>query len=698
MSQFLDSLAGRKVYVDDDPKYEMIIAAAPQDKLKPCALCGELFIKQRRGVYCSRQHYIYCINCGKRIDLNQSHFYSIAPKTCSKKCADAIGVITYKNNCLEKYGVTNLMLIPKQVKNMIAKRNPNFDFNLKEQKQIRKCEVCGNEFEFDYTRPRRCCSKECSSQLHKLAMQQITKVCEYCGAEFITSYKRTKYCNGPHYAECKICGKKFIINALDNIPNTCSAACADILRRQTCLDRYGVEIGSQSVQAKEKLSIAGKLHNPKKPKEELPKPPIIKLCRICNQPFTLESNAQHICSKQHYRNCDVCGKQYKFNAPWTQRCCSVDCTQSKRVSTQKTSLGADGTPLDSSWEKIVYDFWKSIGLEVERNIPIEYSYGGKLHTTFIDFRVDGILYEIKGNHLLNGSFDYSGVPIGAKLDIYRKNHVVIITDFSDDTCGIFGKPNSTISNGLKYLDKCPEPLIGIDIELFKDVPKFPYAEDRPKCFYDVKVSGMRSAHEAFYDPNIRWKMIVNRIMYTGGFIDNKQVLTAMNVSRICKQPSWFSEKFAEELISKYCTSDTIVDPFAGWGARYDASIALGKQYIGIDLNNELVAWHKSKGRSIELGDAITFTYSGSCSVFICPPYQDIEVYFEGQNSKLTQCDWLALVMQNVPNASEYLMVCKVVDPGWEKYVVDTKENKSHFGTNKEYIILITQKDKSLFRI
>lgn len=34
------------------------------------------------------------------------------------------------------------------------------------------------------------------------------------------------------------------------------------------------------------------------------------------------------------------------------------------------------------------------------------------------------------------------------------------------------------------------------------------------------------------------------------------------------------------------------------------------------------------------------------------------------------------------------MVCKIVDPGWEKYIVEVKENKSHFGLNKEYVLLV----------
>lgn len=34
------------------------------------------------------------------------------------------------------------------------------------------------------------------------------------------------------------------------------------------------------------------------------------------------------------------------------------------------------------------------------------------------------------------------------------------------------------------------------------------------------------------------------------------------------------------------------------------------------------------------------------------------------------------------------MVCKIVDPGWEQYIVDTKKNKSHFGVNNEYGLVV----------
>lgn len=322
---------------------------------------------------------------------------------------------------------------------------------------------------------------------------------------------------------------------------------------------------------------------------------------------------------------------------------------------------------------IMYNFLKRNNINFKCNV--------QQNKHYFDFIVDGLKFIILDINSIKQQEQY-----------LRDNKIIVITNKLNNS--LIPKPNSTESNGLKYLSKCPNPLIGIDIDLLKN-PQIPYREDRPKCFYDVRVDGKPSVSEAWQDELLRWKMIKNRIDYVGGFIDNKQILTAMNVTRNCKQPSWFSKQYAKELIQKYITTNIILDPFAGWGTRCDACKELNIKYYGWDLNKELVDWHKEKGRLFETGCGIEYgdannikTDRENCSVFICPPYTDFETYFEGQDLKTTQCEWLQIVMNNIPNAKEYLMVCKVVDPGFEKYIVEEKINKSHLGVNKEYVLLI----------
>ena len=356
----------------------------------------------------------------------------------------------------------------------------------------------------------------------------------------------------------------------------------------------------------------------------------------------------------------------------------------------------DGLNFHSSYELDVYEFCKRNNLQVETQIPIKYTYNNKEHITFIDFKIDNILFECKGNHLLNGIFDdKQEVPIEQKLKIYTQNKVILIIDERGKK--LIPPKNSNLSNGLKYLNKCPNPLIAVDINLFKN-PKFPFAKNKPDCFYKVRVNKQPSVYDVWNNEELRWKMIKNRIDYVGGFIDAKEILNAMNITRTCKQPSWFSKSYAKKLIQKYITTDKIYDSFAGWGARCDACLELKIDYIGCDFNKELIDWHKKCNRNIIYEDANNFKYNdNNCSVFICPPYQDYETYFDGQDLKTTQIEWLKIVMQNIPNAKEYLMVFKIIDkPEYKQFVVEEKINKSHFGINKEYVILVKQLDKEKF--
>lgn len=347
---------------------------------------------------------------------------------------------------------------------------------------------------------------------------------------------------------------------------------------------------------------------------------------------------------------------------------------------------------DSLWEKRFEEFLIRLGISFERNVPVSYTDSdNKPHTTLIDYKVEDLLIEVKGSHLLTGTFA-EVTHIEDKIKLYREKHIIVITGDTPKVRALIGSPNSNVSNGLKYLTKCPNPLIGIDIELFNN-PYFPYPTDRPKCFYDTKVDRKPSIKEAWNNEHIRWKMIKNRIQYAGGFIDSHSIINALNITRTCKQPSWFSKNYAKDLINKYISTNIIIDGFAGYGMRHDAAIELNKEYHGIDLNKELVDWHAKHNRNIFYHDANTWTIpiNKPHSIFICPPYTDYEVYFDGQDIEKTQEDWLDIMMKNFPNATEYLMVCKVVDK-YKEYIVEEKQNNGVIGKNAEKVILIRNKN------
>lgn len=703
-----------------------------------CKICNKDFeAKQKTASVCPECIYRPCLICGNPFE----HVWPYDQKCCSADCRKKlINDPEHKRKAVAKrdetvkirYGVSNvndLASVKAKIQNYHSDKEAyrsnkkieakqasaskmftltcilcgkQFESHTYKQicpdKHMQKCKVCGKEYEIHSSCQqvvRQTCSNECRKKLLNLTIQCNTRICEYCGKEFNISGSLSKFCSGPHYANCQVCGKQFEVDltkqSVSDLPKTCSANCQNIQRKRTSLQRYGYESPAQRPEAVEASRLKSLATTDQRMKTCLAK---------YGKPFYSQTE-----EARNHLSTIIASSEVKERARATmQSRYGVDHIMQnpdfarQHSNSQFHQLACDGTRVDSRWEALVYDFLVRNNIEFEYNTTsFSFEYNGSQHVTHIDFKIGDLLLEVKGSHLLEGAFDNrpNVVPISRKLEIYREHHVIVVTD---RTCAsMFGKPNSSESNGLKYLNKCPNPLIGIDISLF-DHPEFPFAKDRPPCFYQVKVDNSKSSFDAFYDEEIRWKMILNRINYTGGFIDAKQVLTAMNVTRTCKQPSWFSKTLAKDIIQKYCTSNTVVDCFAGWGMRNDAAVELNRNYVGVDFNQELVSWHKNRGRNIDWADAKEFKYEEECSVFICPPYSDpktgrcFEDYnfegFDASAKSLSQCDWLKIVMQNVPHAKEYVMVCKIVDDCFKPYIVDIITNTSHFGANNEYVLVI----------
>jgi len=603
MSKLLDDLSGRYIGVDDNPEYDQMVGGQPLEKLKPCLLCGKPLIKNGKSKYCGRQHYTKCVVCGTRIDIIDKYFRGgFVPKTCCKTCADKVGVETYKQNFMDKYGVTNPMYVPEYADKAAANARSKIPEGKSFAPETRICVICGKEFTRPHISPTQCCSPECSTKLRKQTTAKY-KLCELCGKPFIATTSRSKYCDGDHFRLCVICGQPFKLCRPTSTAQVCSNDCKDKLTRQTNLKKYRVEVGSQSYEARQKLSDAFYANHPDKVKDAV-SPVVTKLCKICGKEFIPSREHKTICSNPHYRICVVCGKEFEVTKGMGNRtCCSTECTVKKRASTMQDRFGVsssmespelrkkaqqttfkhfgvyhssqskevqkkikqtclerygvdaiakceiakqksketclrkygveyvtqteefkakgeksclekygvrrpmqsreihqgmwntrknikaeDGTPLDSSWEKLVYDFWKSIGLDVERNIPIQFDYNGKTYTTYVDFQVNGILYEVKGKPYLEGYYsDDNRVTIQQKLQVYREHNVILISDYQ---VKYMFDPNSVDFISLNC----------IDLALFEDVAK---RGDLPNSFYDKQV---------------RWQIVEDYAQHTIGFI------------------------------------------------------------------------------------------------------------------------------------------------------------------------------------
>lgn len=548
----------------------------------------------------------------------------------------------------------------------------------------------------------------------------MKRVCIICGQEFDAKSSRRSYCYKEHYHPCPICGKQVLTkdtyhlnecccakHSRELATNTiharyeewpCSTKDAATKRKQTCLDRYGVENPSYSDEIKFKISTNVKKAFAEHPEYQLK----AQQTYFERTGYLNPMQNPEVKDKVKQASIDKYGVDNVFKLPeFRQKSKQTSLLKygvefpmqnktihAKQCSKKSSYRGCDGTPLDSSYEVLVYDYCIRNNIPIQRSYPIKYEYNGKNDTLFIDFVIDGFLVEVKGEHILDGYFDNQPgyTPIDTRLKLYSQHKVILVTgssksDLFSRSCGLHYSKNNSCNQ-----------LIGIDLGLFKQ-PQFPYKSDRPDCFYDTKVRHSKSCFDSFNDEKIRWDMIKNRIMYSGGFIDASKIVTALNVTKKGQQPSWFSYSFAKKLLNKYSHNRVIVDPFAGWGTRCRAATDLYRSYIGIDLNPRLVEWHQSVGNNVILQDAKEFNFEGSCDVFTCPPYSDTEIYFEGQDTSLSECDWISIIMKNIPNADKYIIVCKQVEEAFSQYVVDTKVNKSHFGTNTEYVLVIPNQTK-----
>lgn len=106
------------------------------------------------------------------------------------------------------------------------------------------CPVCGKPVlkeDRDFSRPPKCCSKECTA---KLTLSKIhTKKCVICGEDFKPSSGVATICNKEHHVQCSVCGKDMVLTKRmyhDKI-TTCSPECRKEQTKMFYKQKYGVD-------------------------------------------------------------------------------------------------------------------------------------------------------------------------------------------------------------------------------------------------------------------------------------------------------------------------------------------------------------------------------------------------------------------------------------------------------------------------
>lgn len=99
----------------------------------------------------------------------------------------------------------------------------------------------------------------------------------------------------------------------------------------------------------------------------------------------------------------------------------------KAAETRKKAQSEEGIYFDSGWEALVYDYARSKEYQIEYQVPVKYNNAQQV--TFIDFKINDQLYEVKGPHLLNEAF--TNFSMQDKIKCYQEYNVHIITKISD---------------------------------------------------------------------------------------------------------------------------------------------------------------------------------------------------------------------------------------------------------------------------
>lgn len=204
--------------------------------------------------------------------------------------------------------------------------------------------------------------------------------------------------------------------------------------------------------------------------------------------------------------------------------------------------------------------------------------------------------------------------------------------------------------------------------------------------------GYPSPLEAWSIPEVMYKVIENRLKYLGtDELSIYHIRNGLYISGKAPKVSIFRPALAKDLIKKYLEEyDTIFDPCCGYSGRMLGACALGKNYIGQDINSITIKESKvlkdflGLKADLKVKDSLYDSGKYEC-LFTCPPYgskenwaQDIEV--------LSADEWIDTCLKNY-NCRAYLFVVDKTEK-YKNYIVDKIKNTSHFGSNEELVVLI----------
>ena len=252
----------------------------------------------------------------------------------------------------------------------------------------------------------------------------------------------------------------------------------------------------------------------------------------------------------------------------------------------------------------------------------------------------------------------------------------------------------------------PEYKKNILLNSFKSLCKADINKFSMKAKYGIKIidhfhpsiwkankNNCLSPYNAWQDDTLLMKSIKNRVIYKGCNLDRSKVLSGFSIAKIAPKVSVFNPYLSKYIVEKYLSQyNEIFDPCSGYSGRMLGVCALGKRYIGQDINpitveesNKIIEYFNLNA-NVECKDLLQDDNREYECLFTCTPYSLKEQWDQEIEDK--SCDeWIDEILSKY-KCKRYIFVVDKTDK-YSQYIVEELNNKSHLNNDsKEYIIMI----------
>ena len=565
-----------------------------------------------------------------------------------------------------------------------------------------KCKECGQEFtKIDcVTRHAKMIHKmEPKAYYDKWFKKEGEGICKCCGTE-------TKYWNLEHgYRD--FCSRKCFWKVTTRLESVKEK------RRQTCKEKYDSENYMQCKDFKEKTEVTNLreygVKNAGGSDVAIAK---IKATKLANHGDENYNNMEQTYLTKEIKYGDkYYNNKMKTRQTW-QKTYNIDITSPMQIPGVKLKALSYSSKMTTP-EKKLFEFLK--------NRKFQFQYGYELNGKSFDFAIFNnnelkLLIEIDGIYYHGLTEDRNGKHVRGENDCERfskvpENVKYIVCD-EDNIENCFGEI-------VKVYDMDYDEWIKT---IINDLPKefpFPKYDDKRlqkdwnhlqewewnKNSY-VGSSIVRHFHESIWEAHVGknispvecWnnkelleKTVKNRMIYSSR-LSSQSIVDGFNICKIAPKVSVFNPMLAKYLIKTYLNEfSEVFDPFSGFSGRMLGCCALGKKYVGQDINtkhviesNRIIDYLRLNA-SVKEQDIFIDQGEYEC-LFTCPPYGLKEIWNEHETNYT--CDmWIAQCITRY-DCKKYLFVVDSSER-YKDYIIGEITNSSHFGNRKEYIVLIT---------